>query len=58
MLMMTVTDGDEPLSPAWNAVFTIVSGDPGGHFSVRTGNNKQEGILSTVKVGNKLRILK
>ncbi|TNN58333.1 Cadherin-1 [Liparis tanakae] len=49
ILMMTVTDGDEPLSPAWNAVFTIVSGDPGGHFSVRTGTNKHEGILSTVK---------
>uniref|UniRef100_A0A8C3GAM5 Cadherin-1 n=1 Tax=Cyclopterus lumpus TaxID=8103 RepID=A0A8C3GAM5_CYCLU len=49
ILMMTVTDGDEPLSPAWNAIFTIVSGDPGGHFSVRTGTNKHEGILSTVK---------
>ncbi|XP_068424338.1 B-cadherin [Clinocottus analis] len=49
ILMMTVTDGDEPLSPAWNAVFKIVDGDPGGHFAVRTGVNKQEGILSTVK---------
>lgn len=47
---MLVTDGDQPHSVAWNAKFTIVSGDPEGFFSVKTGPNKQEGILSTVKV--------
>lgn len=47
---MSVTDGDEPHSPAWNAKFKIVSGDSEGFFSVKTGTNKQEGILSTVKV--------
>lgn len=50
ILTMTVTDGDEPHSPAWNAKFKIVGGDPGGHFTVKTGTNKQEGIISTAKV--------
>uniref|UniRef100_A0A8C9XEF4 Cadherin-1 n=1 Tax=Sander lucioperca TaxID=283035 RepID=A0A8C9XEF4_SANLU len=49
ILTMSVTDGDEPHSPAWNAKFTIVSGDPGGLFTVKTGSNKQEGIISTAK---------
>ncbi|XP_068597527.1 B-cadherin-like [Brachionichthys hirsutus] len=47
--MLSVTDGDVPQSPAWNAKFTIVSGDPDGLFSVRTGPNKQEGFISTAK---------
>lgn len=50
ILKMPVTDGDDPHSAAWNAKFTIVSGDPEGFFSVKTGTNKQEGILSVVKV--------
>lgn len=49
-MKMMVTDGDEPHSPAWNAKFKIISGDPEGLFSVKTGPNKQEGILSTAKV--------
>lgn len=47
---MSVTDGDEPHTPAWNAKFKIVSGDPGGLFNVTTGSNKQEGIITTAKV--------
>lgn len=47
---MSVTDGDDAHTPAWNAKFQIVSGDPGKHFSVKTGTNKQEGILSIAKV--------
>lgn len=50
IIKMMVTDGDEPHSPAWNAKFKIISGDPEGLFSVKTGPNKQEGILSTAKV--------
>lgn len=50
ILTMRVTDGDEPHSPAWNAKFKIVSGDPGGFFTVKTGTNKQEGIVSIAKV--------
>lgn len=53
---LSVTDGDEPHSPAWNAKFTIVSGDAGGYFTVKTGTNKHEGIISTAKVGIKLDI--
>ncbi|XP_038593612.1 B-cadherin-like [Micropterus salmoides] len=49
LVVMLVTDGDEPHTPAWNAKFKIVSGDPGGLFSVPTGINKNEGILSTAK---------
>lgn len=54
---MSVTDGDEPHSPAWNAKFKIVDGDPGGLFTVKTGSNKHEGIISTAKVGSKYLIL-
>ncbi|XP_049926878.1 cadherin-3 [Epinephelus moara] len=46
---MSVTDGDEPHSLAWNAKFTIVDGDPGGLFNVTTGSNKHEGIIATAK---------
>ncbi|XP_037321858.2 B-cadherin isoform X1 [Pungitius pungitius] len=50
VLTLSVTDGDEPFSPAWNARFTIVGGDPGGLFTVKTTeSNKQQGIISTAK---------
>ncbi|KAM8860155.1 B-cadherin [Spinachia spinachia] len=50
VIKLSVTDGDEPLSPAWNARFTIVAGDPGGLFTVKTAeSNKHEGIISTAK---------
>ncbi|XP_071337683.1 B-cadherin-like [Trachinotus anak] len=49
VITMSVTDGDEPHSPAWNAKFKIVDGDPGGLFNVTTGTNRQEGIITTVK---------
>lgn len=52
ILTMSVTDGDEAHSPAWNAKFTIVEGDPGKLFTVKAASNKQEGILSTAKVGS------
>uniref|UniRef100_A0A3Q2VT16 Cadherin-1-like n=1 Tax=Haplochromis burtoni TaxID=8153 RepID=A0A3Q2VT16_HAPBU len=49
VVRMIVTDEDEPQTPAWNAIFKIVSGDPDGLFTVKMGTNKQEGILSTAK---------
>lgn len=49
VITISVTDKDEPHSPAWNAKFTIVSGDPTGLFTVKTGSNKQDGIISTAK---------
>ncbi|KAL3972491.1 insulin receptor [Sarotherodon galilaeus] len=49
VVRMIVTDEDEPQTPAWNPKFKIVRGDPDGLFTVKTGTNKQEGILSTAK---------
>uniref|UniRef100_A0A4W6G5Q7 Cadherin-1 n=1 Tax=Lates calcarifer TaxID=8187 RepID=A0A4W6G5Q7_LATCA len=49
VITMSVTDGDEPHSPAWNAKFKIVDGDPGGLFNVKTGQNKHDGIITTAK---------
>uniref|UniRef100_A0A667ZJ16 Cadherin-1 n=1 Tax=Myripristis murdjan TaxID=586833 RepID=A0A667ZJ16_9TELE len=49
VVKMPVNDGDEPNSPAWNAKFKIVSGDPDGYFTVETGPNKNEGIVKTAK---------
>uniref|UniRef100_A0A8C9Z9I4 Cadherin domain-containing protein n=1 Tax=Sander lucioperca TaxID=283035 RepID=A0A8C9Z9I4_SANLU len=49
ILTMSVTDGDEPHSPAWNARFSIVGGDPEGLFTIETGSNNHEGIISTAK---------
>ena len=50
VVKMPVTDGDDPQSPAWTARFRIVSGNRDGFFNVSTGPNKQEGIVTTVKV--------
>ncbi|XP_030206247.1 EP-cadherin-like isoform X1 [Gadus morhua] len=49
VVRMSVTDGDELNSPAWNAKFQIVAGDKNGQFAVETGPGKQEGIITTVK---------
>ncbi|KAM4592032.1 cadherin-1 isoform 2-T2 [Odontesthes bonariensis] len=45
VVKLSVTDGEEPHSPAWK--FQIVDGDPGKLFTVETGTNKQEGIIKT-----------
>uniref|UniRef100_A0A3B1IJG7 Cadherin domain-containing protein n=1 Tax=Astyanax mexicanus TaxID=7994 RepID=A0A3B1IJG7_ASTMX len=50
VVKLPVTDGDEPQSPAWIAKFRIISGNNGGFFAINTGPNKQEGIITTVKV--------
>ncbi|XP_023819263.1 cadherin-1-like [Oryzias latipes] len=49
VVKMSVTDEDEPNTPAWNAKFMIVRGDPDKLFSIETGTNKQEGIIKTAK---------
>ncbi|XP_032408267.1 cadherin-1-like [Xiphophorus hellerii] len=49
VVKMLVKDGDEPHTMAWNAKFSIIDGDPGNLFTVETGTNKQEGIISTAK---------
>ncbi|KAG8508153.1 Cadherin-15 [Galemys pyrenaicus] len=47
---LEVEDQDLPGSPNWAARFTIVEGDPGGHFAVRTDPKTNEAVLSVVKV--------
>ncbi|KAM6915869.1 cadherin-4-like [Xenentodon cancila] len=49
VVTMSVTDADEPDCLASNAKFTIIDGDPEGLFSVKTGTNKKEGIITTAK---------
>ncbi|XP_077572869.1 cadherin-2-like isoform X2 [Stigmatopora nigra] len=46
---LTVTDKDQPHSPAWNAVYRIVFGDPVGHFSIPTDPATNVGRLTVVK---------
>uniref|UniRef100_A0AAV2M600 Cadherin-4 n=1 Tax=Knipowitschia caucasica TaxID=637954 RepID=A0AAV2M600_KNICA len=46
---LTVLDRDQPHSPNWNAVYRIVSGDPSGHFTIRTNPVTNEGMLTVVK---------
>uniref|UniRef100_A0A3B5PVE2 Cadherin-1-like n=1 Tax=Xiphophorus maculatus TaxID=8083 RepID=A0A3B5PVE2_XIPMA len=46
VVKMLVTDGDEPHTMAWDAKFKIIDGDPGNLFTVETGTNKQEGIIT------------
>ncbi|KAB0404599.1 hypothetical protein E2I00_017046 [Balaenoptera physalus] len=48
---LTVMDRDQPHSPNWNAVYRIISGDPSGHFIVRTDPVTNEGMVTVVKVG-------
>lgn len=50
VVKMPVEDKDEPQSSAWAAKFRIVKGDTSGFFNITTGPNKQEGIITTVKV--------
>ncbi|XP_061641195.1 cadherin-4 isoform X1 [Phyllopteryx taeniolatus] len=46
---LTVVDRDQPHSPNWNAVYRIVSGDPSGHFTIRTNPITNEGMLTVIK---------
>ncbi|XP_008432407.2 cadherin-2 [Poecilia reticulata] len=41
---LTVTDKDQPNTPAWNAVYKITGGDPTGRFSVPTDPTTNEGL--------------
>ncbi|XP_015418443.1 PREDICTED: LOW QUALITY PROTEIN: cadherin-15 [Myotis davidii] len=46
---LEVEDRDLPGSPNWAARFTILEGDPDGHFAIRTDPKTNEGVLSVVK---------
>ncbi|XP_047459100.1 cadherin-1-like [Mugil cephalus] len=49
VVKLSVEDKDEPNTPAWKAKFVIVSGDPQGFFTVKTGSEGHEGIITTAK---------
>uniref|UniRef100_A0A3P9LD48 Cadherin domain-containing protein n=1 Tax=Oryzias latipes TaxID=8090 RepID=A0A3P9LD48_ORYLA len=49
VVKMLVTDEDKPNTPAWNAKFKIVGGNPDKLFSIETGSSKQEGIIKTAQ---------
>ncbi|XP_056611680.1 B-cadherin-like [Triplophysa dalaica] len=49
VVKLTVTDGDDPGSPAWSTKYKIINGDKGGFFNVSTGPSQLEGIITTVK---------
>ncbi|XP_030634245.1 cadherin-4 [Chanos chanos] len=46
---LTVIDRDQPHTPNWNAVYRIVSGDPLGHFVIRTDETTNDGRVTVVK---------
>ncbi|XP_035392482.1 cadherin-2-like [Electrophorus electricus] len=46
---LTVTDKDQPNTPAWNAVYKVTGGDPMGRFSVPTDPITNEGLVTVVK---------
>ncbi|XP_047230302.1 cadherin-2-like [Girardinichthys multiradiatus] len=46
---LSVTDKDQPLTPAWNTMYRIISGDRNGHFSIPTDPTTNEGLITVVK---------
>uniref|UniRef100_A0A8C6UQA6 Cadherin-4 n=1 Tax=Neogobius melanostomus TaxID=47308 RepID=A0A8C6UQA6_9GOBI len=46
---LTVIDADQPHSPNWNAIYRIISGDPTGHFTIRTDPVSNDGMVTVVK---------
>ncbi|NXA18773.1 CADHK protein, partial [Ibidorhyncha struthersii] len=47
---LTATDLDEPNTPAWRAVYSILRGNEGGAFAIATDPASNEGVLRTAKV--------
>ncbi|XP_066480396.1 cadherin-2 [Tiliqua scincoides] len=46
---LTVTDKDQPHTPAWNAMYRMTSGDPTGQFTILTDPNSNDGLVTVVK---------
>ncbi|XP_053338370.1 cadherin-4-like [Clarias gariepinus] len=46
---LSVVDKDEPRTPNWNAVYRVVNGDTGRHFTIRTNPENNDGMLTVVK---------
>ncbi|XP_075571285.1 B-cadherin-like [Pelecanus crispus] len=49
VVRLTATDLDEPSTPAWRAVYSILRGNEGGTFAVATDPASNEGVLRTAK---------
>lgn len=47
---LTVTDKDQPHTPAWNAMYRMTGGDPTGRFTILTDPNSNDGLVTVVKV--------
>lgn len=47
---LTVTDKDQPHTPAWNARYQMTGGDPTGQFTILTDPNSNDGLVTVVKV--------
>uniref|UniRef100_A0A8C3PTH2 Cadherin domain-containing protein n=1 Tax=Calidris pygmaea TaxID=425635 RepID=A0A8C3PTH2_9CHAR len=46
---LATTDLDEPSTPAWRAVYSILRGNEGGAFAITTDPISNEGVLRTAK---------
>ncbi|KAM4688321.1 cadherin-2 [Discoglossus pictus] len=46
---LTITDKDQPNTPAWDAMYRIIGGDPTGRFTVKTDTNSNDGLVTVVK---------
>ncbi|EMP36736.1 Cadherin-2, partial [Chelonia mydas] len=46
---LTVTDKDQPHTPAWNAMYRMTGGDPTGRFTILTDPNSNDGLVTVVK---------
>lgn len=47
---LTVTDKDQPHTPAWNAMYRMTGGDPTGRFTILTDPNSNDGLVTVLKV--------
>ncbi|KAB1258441.1 Cadherin-2, partial [Camelus dromedarius] len=54
---LTVTDKDQPHTPAWNAVYRISGGDPTGRFAIQTDPNSNDGLVTVVKPSLSLELM-
>ncbi|KAM9374151.1 LOW QUALITY PROTEIN: B-cadherin-like [Phaethornis superciliosus] len=46
---LVATDLDEPSTPAWRAIYSILRGNEGGAFTIATDPASNEGVLRTAK---------
>ncbi|XP_057257901.1 cadherin-13 isoform X2 [Pezoporus wallicus] len=46
---LTIRDQDDPATGAWRALYTIINGNAGQSFEIRTNPQNNEGMLSVVK---------